>query len=192
MVSPSPYGAGQRAAFLRSILSASTSRKAGDRKAREIVGDAVGIGDDAVAHAEGALGRFDDAMDVLEAFGLLHAQPVEQREDDERGQPLRRRRRVVERAGACRARSAAPRPRRGTARGRRASPGCRCARDRRRARARHRRDRNRRARHSVSCSSVAAKAVCFSLRADLRHFAVDEEGLAEADGALSSPAISRR
>ena len=30
----------------------------------------------------------------------VHAQPLEQREDDQRGQPLRRRRRVVERAGA--------------------------------------------------------------------------------------------
>ena len=30
----------------------------------------VRIGDDAVAHAEGALGRFDEAVHVLEAFGL--------------------------------------------------------------------------------------------------------------------------
>src|SRR6185312_8496656 len=48
---------------------------------------------------EGALGRLDDAVHVLEAFGLRDAQPLEQAEDDERCQALRRRRRVVERAG---------------------------------------------------------------------------------------------
>ena len=98
MVSPSPGGAGHFAALRGSILSASASRKAGERKRCEIAGDLVGIGDDAVAHPEGALGGFHDAVDVLEAFGLLDAQAVEQRQDDERGQPLRRRRRVIERA----------------------------------------------------------------------------------------------
>ncbi len=37
-------------------------------------------------------------MDVVEALGLRYAQALEQAEDDERGQPLRGRRRVVERA----------------------------------------------------------------------------------------------
>ena len=99
MVSPSPSGAGQRAAFLPSIFSASASRNAGVEELIEIGGDPVGVGDDAVAHAEGALGRLDQAVDVLEAFGLRDAQAVEQRKDDQRGQALRRRRRVVERAG---------------------------------------------------------------------------------------------
>ena len=50
--------------------AASTSRKAGVEETRRSLGDAVRIGDDAVAHAEGALGRFDQAVDVLEALGL--------------------------------------------------------------------------------------------------------------------------
>ena len=37
---------------------------------REIAVDSVGVGDKAVAHAEGALGGLDQAVDVLEAFGL--------------------------------------------------------------------------------------------------------------------------
>ena len=65
----------------------------------EIDRDLVGIGDDAVAHAEGALGRFDQAVDVLETLRLRDAQAIEQRQDHQRGQPLRRRRRIVKRAG---------------------------------------------------------------------------------------------
>ena len=57
-----------------------------------------GIGDFRIAHGEGTLGRFDQAVDVVEAFAALHPQPVEQAEDDQRGQPLGRRRRVEERA----------------------------------------------------------------------------------------------
>ena len=52
-----------------------------------------------VAHAERALGRLDQTMDVLEALRLRDAQALEQREDHERGESLRRRRRIVERAG---------------------------------------------------------------------------------------------
>ena len=59
---------------------------------------AGGIGDDAVAHAKRPLGRLDQPVDVLEAFRLRDAKALEQRQDDERGEPLRRRRRVVERA----------------------------------------------------------------------------------------------
>ncbi len=92
----------------------------GREEAIEIDGDAVGIGDDAVAHPEGALGRFHQAVDVLECFGLLHAQAVENAKDDERSQPLRRRRRVIERAGLNRRPRAAHRPRRDIVRGRRA------------------------------------------------------------------------
>ena len=61
--------------------------------------DLVRIGDGAVAHAKGALGGFDQAVDVLEALGLADAQAIEQRQDHQRGQPLRRRRRIVKRAG---------------------------------------------------------------------------------------------
>jgi hypothetical protein len=53
-----------------------------------------GIGDDAVAHAEGALGRLDQAVHVLEAFAARHAQALEQRQDHQRGEALRGRRRV--------------------------------------------------------------------------------------------------
>ena len=65
----------------------------------EVGRDAIGIGDDTVAHAEGTLGGFDQAVDVLEALALGNAQARKQAEDDERGQALRRRRRVVQRAG---------------------------------------------------------------------------------------------
>ena len=57
------------------------------------------IGDDAIAHAERALGRFDNAVNVVEALGLGDAQPIEHAEDHQRGEPLRRRRRVEQRAG---------------------------------------------------------------------------------------------
>ena len=64
----------------------------------------LGIGDRAVAHAQRALCRLDQPVHVIETFRLLDAEPVEQREDDQRGEPLRRRRRVVERAGGDRRR----------------------------------------------------------------------------------------
>ena len=44
--------------------------KGGVEKLVEIAGDLVGVGDDAVAHAKGALGRLDQAVDVLEALRL--------------------------------------------------------------------------------------------------------------------------
>ena len=53
----------------------------------EIGSDLVGIGDDTVAHAKGALGRFDNAVDVFEAFRLRDAQTIEQREDDSEASP---------------------------------------------------------------------------------------------------------
>jgi hypothetical protein len=68
----------------------------------EIAVDLVRIGDETIAHAEGALGDFDQTMDVLEAFGLADAQAIEQRQDHQRRQALRGRRRVVERAGSDR------------------------------------------------------------------------------------------
>ncbi len=68
----------------------------------EVAVDPVGIGDETIAHAEGALGRFDQAVDVLETLGLRDAQAIEQREDHQRRQALRRRRRIVERAGCDR------------------------------------------------------------------------------------------
>src|SRR5450759_2713826 len=65
----------------------------------EIAVDLIRIGDKTVAHAEGPLSGFDQAVDVLETLRLSDAQTIEQSEDDQRRQPLRRRRRVVERAG---------------------------------------------------------------------------------------------
>jgi len=59
----------------------------------------IGIGDHAVAHAKGALGRLDQAMDVIEAFGLLDAKPFEQGENEQRRETLRRRRGVEYGAG---------------------------------------------------------------------------------------------
>src|SRR6185437_16692635 len=59
----------------------------------------VGIGDLTVAHDEGALGRFDQAVNVGKAVAFGDAQAVEQGENDERGQTLGRRRRVVESPG---------------------------------------------------------------------------------------------
>ncbi len=61
--------------------------------------DAVRIGDEAVADPERALGRLDYSVDVIEALGLPDPQAGEQRQDDERSEPLGRRRRVVKRAG---------------------------------------------------------------------------------------------
>jgi len=59
----------------------------------------IRIGHGVVAGAQRPLGRFDQAVDVIEAFGLLDAQPIEQREDHQRDQPLGRRVGVVEGAG---------------------------------------------------------------------------------------------
>ena len=66
-----------------SIFAASASRNVGDRKSIEIGRDLGRIGDDAVANTERALGRFDQAVDMLEAVRLRDAQPIKQREDDE-------------------------------------------------------------------------------------------------------------
>ena len=107
----------------------------------------VRIGDDAVAHPEGALGRLDQPVDVVEAFRLADPQPLEQRQDDQRGEPLGRRRRVVERAGLQRDAERLGDARAVLRRDRRGSPGCRCGRDRPRSRGRCRRDRSRRAPH---------------------------------------------
>ena len=70
------------------------------QKMGEIAVDLIRIGDKTVAHAEGALGGFDEAVNVIEAFGLADTQAIEQRQNHERCQALRRRRRVVERAGS--------------------------------------------------------------------------------------------
>ena len=60
--------------------------------------------------AERALGRLDQAVDVIEAFGLRHAQALEQREDHQRGEALGRRRRCCR---ACRRADRATAARRG-------------------------------------------------------------------------------
>jgi hypothetical protein len=41
-------------------------------------GQTIGIGDDAVAHAKCTLGRLDQPMDVMKAFGLFDREPFEQ------------------------------------------------------------------------------------------------------------------
>ena len=63
------------------------------------MGEIVRIGDQPVAHAQTALGRLDQAMDVVEALGLGHAQSREQSQDHQRHDALGRRVGVVNRAG---------------------------------------------------------------------------------------------
>ena len=65
----------------------------------EPVREIVRIGHDAIAHAQRALGRLDQSVDVVEAFGFGHAQAREQREDHQRSDALRRRLGVVDRPG---------------------------------------------------------------------------------------------
>ena len=163
IVSPSPGGAGHFAALRRSILSASASRNFASRKSRRRMRQPRRIGDDAVAHAERALGRLDEAMRELEALGLADAQALVQREDDERRQPLRRRRRVVDRAGVELDAQRLGDARADSASDPRASPGCRSVPDRRRSRGRHRRDRNRRARRAPDDRASTASALCLSV-----------------------------
>ena len=57
------------------------------------------VGDVPVAYAERALGRLDQAMHVFEGFRLGDPQALEQRQNHEGSKSLRRRRRIVERAG---------------------------------------------------------------------------------------------
>ena len=59
-----------------------------------------GIGHETIAHAERALGRLDQAVGEFNAFRVAHAKPLVERKDDQRSQPLGRRRRVVDRADA--------------------------------------------------------------------------------------------
>ena len=54
----------------------------------------------AIAPEEGLLGRLDQPMDMREVVRRLPVEPVEQGEDQERGDALRRRRAVMERAVA--------------------------------------------------------------------------------------------
>ena len=56
--------------------------------------DAIGIGHDAIAHREGPLGRLDQPVQVIKALAVRRAQALEQRENDQRCETLRRRRRV--------------------------------------------------------------------------------------------------
>ena len=53
------------------------------------------IGDHAVANAEGALGHFDETVGEFEGLGRFDAKLLVESEDDERGEALGRRRRVV-------------------------------------------------------------------------------------------------
>jgi hypothetical protein len=62
----------------------------------------VRIGDIAIAHEKRAFGRLDEPMDVVEALRLFDAESIEQRQQDQRGDALGRRRRVEQGAGAHR------------------------------------------------------------------------------------------
>ena len=98
MVSPGLATSGQGRACSRSISAASSVRAAGSRKPLGIGRQALRIGHHALAHAEGALGGFHQAVNVREAFALGHTQALEQAEDHERREALRGRRQVVDRA----------------------------------------------------------------------------------------------
>ncbi len=65
----------------------------------ERVREIIRIGDEAVAHAQAAFGRLDQAVNMIEAFRFTHVQPREQGQDHERNDPLGWRVRVVDRAG---------------------------------------------------------------------------------------------
>ena len=62
----------------------------------------IRIGDDAIAHLQSALGSLYQAVDMIEAFGLPDAKPLEQREHHQGRQSLGWRRRVERGAGAQR------------------------------------------------------------------------------------------
>ena len=114
---------------------------------------------------------------------LRDAEPVENAEDQQRGETLRRRRRVVELASRLRSQSsgrARRRPRR--PRGRRASPGAPMRRGRRRSRGRRRRDRSRRARHG--------RAAPASRRAPARAGSCRPAGLAVPRKVAAKPGAS--
>ena len=99
MVSPSSRDAGHARRLAAIDLLHLDIEEFGLEKRCQRLRQPVGIGDDAVADAERPLGRLHEAMDVVEALGLADTQPREQCQDNERGQPLGRRRRIIERAG---------------------------------------------------------------------------------------------
>ncbi|OIQ82256.1 hypothetical protein GALL_359510 [mine drainage metagenome] len=68
--------------------------------AGRVAGHAARVGDHLVAHAEGALGGLDEAMQVRVAFALGHAEALVDAEDHQRCQALRRWGQVVGRAVA--------------------------------------------------------------------------------------------
>ncbi len=82
------------------MLAVDLHRLAGDgavvEHAVERVREIIRIGDDAVAHAQAALGRFDQAVDMIEAFRVTHVQPREQGQDHQRHDALGRRVGVVD------------------------------------------------------------------------------------------------
>jgi hypothetical protein len=56
----------------------------------------LGVADMLVADDEGLLGGFDQPVNVIEAFALSDTEPVEHREDHQRGQALGRRRHIIQ------------------------------------------------------------------------------------------------
>ena len=54
------------------------------QKARRFGWHALGVGDDAVAHAEGAFGRLHQSVHVVKAFALRHTQALEQTQNHQR------------------------------------------------------------------------------------------------------------
>ena len=68
-VSPTPGGAGHFAALRRSIFCTSTSNSAGLRNPLRRLRQLRRIGDEAVADAKRALGRFDQTVREFEGLG---------------------------------------------------------------------------------------------------------------------------
>jgi hypothetical protein len=61
---------------------------------RRIAGHPRGVADLCVPHQEGQLRRLHEAMDMVEALAFGHPQAVEQRQDHQGGEPLRRGRKI--------------------------------------------------------------------------------------------------
>ena len=129
-------GAGQCAALRRSISARFAVEKPGVEVALDRLLDAIGIGHDAVAHARRRAWspRSARARDRSSRPSGTRRRSNSARMINE-ARPLRRRRRVEHGAGLERDRQRLGERSPGSVRGPRASPGCRCDRDRRRSRA---------------------------------------------------------
>jgi hypothetical protein len=77
-------------------MDASRSSAAGGQEVGRAVGQLAGICHHPVADREGALDGLDQPVVVLRRLAVLHVQPFEHPEDQERGEALARRRQVVD------------------------------------------------------------------------------------------------